>query len=122
MSYFSGEKLRRLRQQNRLSITDVHDLTGISRAQISKIENGKCDPRLSTVTQLLSCYGAALGDLEPATPRVITLDEMKERSKRAAEVLEQVGLGESDPEARLDRKAARGTNVGDERRALATRS
>lgn len=122
MSYFSGMRLRRLRQLKGLSISDVHQITGVSRAQISKIENGKSDPRMSTVTQLLSCYEATLSDLERDAPDTITLREVRERSRRASEVLDRVGLGQSDPRARLDRKSRRGRDVSNERRAIATRS
>lgn len=122
MSYFTGMKLRRLRQLKGLSLADVYEITGISRAQISRIENGKSDPRMSTVTQLLSCYEAALSDLEQDPPDTMTLAEIRERSRRASEVLARVGLGESDPWARLDRKSRLGRNVTNERRAIATRS
>lgn len=121
MSRFNGAKLRRLRQLRGLSLSDVHERTGISRAQISKIENGKADPRMSTVTELLTCYGASLSDVEATTPRVMTIREVRQRSNRAAEILERSGLGESDPQLRLDQKSAR-EEVAAERRALATRS
>ena len=122
MSYFTGTKLRRLRQLKGLSLSDVHQITGISRAQNSRIENGKSDPRMSTVTRLLSCYEATLSDLERDPPDTITLREVRERSRRASEVLDRVGLGQSDPWARLDRKSRRGRDVSNERRAIATRS
>ena len=122
MSYFNPVRLRRLRQLNRMSITEVFEATGVSRAQISRIENGKSDPRMSTVTQLLSCYGASLGDLESSPPTVLSLSEIKQRADRAADRLSRVGLGPSDPEDRLARKAIRGVGTKAESEALATRT
>lgn len=105
-----------------LSITDVYETTGVSRAQISRIESGKSDPRMSTVTQLLSCYRATLGDLESSPPQVLSLREVKQRAERAGERLSRTGVGPSDPEARLERKSALGRDTRLERESLATRA
>ena len=104
-----------------MSLTDVSMSTGVSRAQISLIENGKADPRVSTVVKLLSCYDSGLADLEPNPPKTLTIDDIMARAERGARVLEQVGLGPSDPLARLDWKAQRDEDVEAERQALATR-
>jgi len=104
-----------------MSLTDVYARTGVSRAQISLIENGKADPRISTVVKLLSCYDARLADLEPNPGEVMTIDDVSARAERGARRLTEVGLGPSDPLARLDRKAAIDIDVESERRALATR-
>ena len=122
VSYFNGVKLRRIREQSRMSLSDVYVRTGVSKAQISRIENGKTDPRMSTVTRLLSCYGASLSDLEPAPPRTLTLNEIKERSVRGADRIMRSGVGVSSPTDRLDRKAMLRGDVRAEREALATRT
>lgn len=122
MSYFSATKLRRLRQMSRMSLTDVYKRTGVSRAQVSRIENGLTDPRMSTVTRLLTCYGATLGDVEAAAPTTMTLGEIRDRSQRGAARLARSGLGASDPIARLDRKASMQLDVSAEQEALATRT
>jgi predicted transcriptional regulator len=70
----------------------VHERTGISKAQISLIENGKADPRMSTVVRILSCLDASLTDLEPRAPEVITIDEVVERAEEGAKTLKKVGL------------------------------
>lgn len=103
-----------------MSMSFVHKSTGISKAQISLIENGKVDPRMSTVVRILTCLDASLADLEPSSPEVITIDDVVERAREGARTLDQVGLGPSDPRARLDRRA--GDPAADlERTALATR-
>lgn len=97
-------------------------MTGVSVSSISNIETGKTDPRMSTVTQLLSCYGASLKDLEPNPPVVLGLDELRRRSKAAAEDLASSALGRSNPEARLARKDMLGLDTSVERAAMTTRA
>lgn len=116
-----GLRLRNLRIANRFSITDVSDRTGISRAQISLIENGKADPRLSTVLRLLDAYGGDLSDLRVPRSTPMSIEEFRNRASEATTFLKDMGLGPSDPEARLDLKESKGVDVSAERRALATR-
>jgi transcriptional regulator with XRE-family HTH domain len=122
MSYFNAARLRQLRMEKRMSLTDVSGMTGVSRAQISLIENGKADPRMSTVVKLLSCYEAGLADLEPYPPEALSVDDLRARAERGARRLEQMGLGPSDPLARLDRKAEMDADVDAERKVLTTRA
>lgn len=103
-------------------MASVFQMTGVSVSSISNIENGKTDPRMSTVTQLLSCYGASLRDLEDTPPTVLALDELKQQSERAARDLQSFDLGPSDPEERLARKTRLGTDVSLERDAVASRT
>ncbi len=121
MSYFNGAKLRRIREARRLSMSSVCQMTGVSVSSISNIETGKTDPRMSTVTQLLSCYGASLRDLESIPPLVVGLDELKQRSQRAAADLMASKLGPSNPEHRLAHKSIRGLDTTVELDAVGTR-
>ncbi|MEA1902870.1 MAG: helix-turn-helix transcriptional regulator [Actinomycetota bacterium] len=116
-----GFRLRQFRQLLRMSLTDVNESTGISRAQISLIENGKADPRMSTVMRLLHCYGRGLADLEPSPPERLHLEDAIRDAHRASARLTASALGPSDPRSRLDRKEQLGQDVRDERAALATR-
>ena len=99
----------------------VCQMTGVSVSSISNIETGKTDPRMSTVTQLLSCYGASLRDLESTPPPTVGLDELKQRSQRAAKELMASELGPSNPEERLAHKSMRGLDTSVERDAVRTR-
>jgi transcriptional regulator with XRE-family HTH domain len=96
-------------------------MTGVGVSSISNIETGKTDPRMSTVTRLLSCYGASLRDLESSPPAVLTLEELKQRSERAAEDLETFDLDPSNPDERLTHKAVLGRDTSGERDAMASR-
>lgn len=118
----NGARLRQMRDLKRLSLSDVSARTGISRSQLCLIENGKVDPRISTVVKILSCYGRGLADLEPNPIEVVSVADVLTRAERGVQLLESVGLGPSDPIVRLDRKEQRQVDVGLERTALATRS
>ena len=122
VSYFNGARLRQIRDLKRLSLSEVSMRTGVSRAQISLIENGKADPRISTLVKILACYGSGLADLEPNPVEVVSVAEVMAGAARGAQLLEAVGLGPSDPQARLEWKEQRQIDVGIERAALATRS
>jgi transcriptional regulator with XRE-family HTH domain len=110
-----------MRDLKRMSLSDVSARTGVSRAQLCLIENGKVDPRISTVVKILTCYGRGLADLEPSPTEVVSVAEVLARAERGAQLLESVGLGPSDAPARLDWKEQRQVDVGLERAALATR-
>jgi len=122
VSYLNGARLRQMRALKRMSLSDVSAQTGVSRAQLCLIENGKADPRISTVVKILNCYGSGLADLEPNPIEVVSVAEVLTRAERGVRLLESVGLGPSDPMARLDEKEQRQVDVGLERAALATRS
>jgi predicted transcriptional regulator len=53
----TGEMLKRMRTEARMSQTELARLAGISQAHIAKIENDKVDPRLSTVNKILFVLG-----------------------------------------------------------------
>ena len=117
----NGTMLRQIRIANRFSITDLSQRSGITRAQISLIENDKADPRLSTLLRYLAACGADLSDLRASSAERDSLEEVRRRAARAAVVLDKTGLGPSDPELRLDRKQSLGFDTSRERDSLATR-
>ena len=102
-------------------MSSVFQMTGVSVSSISNIETGKTDPRMSTVTQLLSCYGASLRDLESSPPLMVGLDDLKQRSARAATDLMASELGPSNPKQRLAHKSMRGFDTSVELDAVGTR-
>lgn len=63
-----------------------------------------------------------MSDLEPVRARVPTMDDVAEQAQLAASRLNELGLGPSDPLARLDLKRSRGVDTESQRQALATRS
>jgi transcriptional regulator with XRE-family HTH domain/Zn-dependent peptidase ImmA (M78 family) len=66
-----GRRLRALREDKGLSQRDVASLAGMSAPQLSKIESGSFDLRVSTVRTLLRAMGAAFADISgPDAPEV----------------------------------------------------
>jgi transcriptional regulator with XRE-family HTH domain len=63
-----GEKLRRLRRERQLSLTEVSGSTGISSSFLSLVENGKNDLTVARLIRLVSYYGVAVSDLLPDEP------------------------------------------------------
>ena len=58
-----GLRLRALREDKNLNQRDVANLVGMSAPQLSKIESGSLDLRMSTVQSLLRAMGASLSDI-----------------------------------------------------------
>ena len=88
--------LSKRRREVGMSIADLSRRTGIPRPNISRIERGLVDPRLSTIERLLAA---------------LTL--------RLEVALASAGISSSDPWRRLGQRAAGGDDVSTEARALA---
>jgi len=58
-----GENLKRLRREKQLNQGELSKLTGIELNHISKIENGKSDPKLSTIEKLIKGLGCSANSL-----------------------------------------------------------
>lgn len=60
-------KLRALRQQRNLSLSDVADGTQISASFLSLVENGKSDITIGRLTRLVEFFGISITDLLPSS-------------------------------------------------------
>ena len=58
-----SERLKLIRQYKKLTQSDLAKISGVSQPQISTIENGDCDVRLSTVIALADALQVTLNDL-----------------------------------------------------------
>jgi transcriptional regulator with XRE-family HTH domain len=58
-----GPRLRRLREQRGVTLTEVADRTGISKSTLSRLENGQRKPSLELLLPLAQAYGTPLDDL-----------------------------------------------------------
>ena len=110
-----GTRLRKLREERRLSQGDIEKRTGLLRCYISRVENGHTVPSLETLERLASALEIPLyqlfyeGDDAPPLPNL---------SKReTAEELVQDGV--SEKESRFFEKVRRLTvNINDKDRQL----
>lgn len=58
-----GRNLRRARQRLELTQEEVAERSGVHATEVSRIEAGKRDPRVSTVARLAKAVGVPPGDL-----------------------------------------------------------
>ncbi len=69
-----GPRLRQVRAQRGVTLTEVSERTGISKSTLSRLENGQRRPSLELLLPLAQAYGVPLDDLvgapEVGDPRV----------------------------------------------------
>ena len=58
-----SEKIKKLRQQQVLSLSDLANLTKLSRVTINRIENGKQKPMPRTIRRLAKALGVSVQEL-----------------------------------------------------------
>lgn len=58
-----AENLKRIRAAKDISQGDIVKATGIDKAMISNIENGKTNPTLATIAKLAKALGVSVGEL-----------------------------------------------------------
>jgi len=58
-----GKNLRHARERLGLTQEEVAERSGVHATEVSRIEGGKRDPRVSTVTRLAKALSVAPGDL-----------------------------------------------------------
>ncbi|HHV20433.1 MAG TPA: helix-turn-helix domain-containing protein [Propionibacterium sp.] len=63
-----GRRLRHLRKERRLTLAQVSEATGIAVSQLSLLENGKREAKISTLQKLATCYQASMADLTAEVP------------------------------------------------------
>ena len=84
-----GEQIKRIRTAKGLSQKEVLNISGLDKAQFSRIENGKTDPSFSTLVKIAKAIGVSLSELF-ASP-----DEIREVNSHDKSVMEKVALIES---------------------------
>jgi transcriptional regulator with XRE-family HTH domain len=113
--YQTGSLLRVRREELRLTLADVSQRSGVTIAQLSRIENGLVDPRLSTLVRILDATGASLADIVVEPPREISLSYALRRRDIGRSRIERSGVAKSDVSARLEHKDRRGADTTAER-------
>jgi transcriptional regulator with XRE-family HTH domain len=58
-----GRNLRRVREQRELTQEDVSERSGVHATEVSRIEAGKRDPRVSTLERLANAVEVSPGEL-----------------------------------------------------------
>ncbi|MCL1588395.1 MAG: helix-turn-helix transcriptional regulator [Actinomycetia bacterium] len=118
--YQTGSLLRVRREELRLTLAEVSQRSGVTIAQLSRIENGLVDARLSTLVRILDATGAGLDDIVVEPLREISLSDALRRRDSGRSRIERSGVAESDVSARLERKDRRGSDTTAERSRMDT--
>ncbi|QGF25256.1 helix-turn-helix domain-containing protein [Raineyella fluvialis] len=63
-----GRRLRHLRKERDLTLAQVAEQSGVAASQLSLLENGKREAKLSTLQRIARVYGATLDDLTAPVP------------------------------------------------------
>ncbi|SHF14791.1 XRE family transcriptional regulator [Streptoalloteichus hindustanus] len=74
-----GVEVRRLRQERQLTLEELAQLSGVSRAALSKIERGERNPSLHYALQIAEALGRPLSELvgyRPTTSTVVRGDQV----------------------------------------------
>lgn len=75
-----GENLKRIREERKLNLSEVSDVTGISKAMLSKIERGESTPTITNVWKIANGLHISFNDLAKDTEelyKVTDISEMK---------------------------------------------
>lgn len=64
----AGECARRLRERREMTIGELAERAGVPREILSRFENGKTDPRLSTLIRLTDVLGVSIAEYTGITP------------------------------------------------------
>jgi transcriptional regulator with XRE-family HTH domain/Zn-dependent peptidase ImmA (M78 family) len=78
-----GLRLKALREDRNLNQRDLAGLVGMAASQLSKIESGKSDLRVSTVQSLLRAMGAELSDLAGPDALEVSHKTLRKRAEAA---------------------------------------
>jgi transcriptional regulator with XRE-family HTH domain len=110
-----GTRLRKLREDKKLSQGDIEERTGLLRCYISRVENGHTVPSLETLERLASALEIPLyqlfyeGDEPPALPNLskrqtteeLVMDEESEKELRFFEKVRRLTSRIDDKDRQL---------------------
>ena len=87
-----GDKIREFRTRKRLSLQEVADRVGASKAHIWELETGRArNPSIELVTKLASCFDVGVADLVGENPNA-----KSEKPELIAMFRDLKGLDEKD--------------------------
>lgn len=98
-----GERIRRLREQQGLSLRALAEQSGLSANAISRMERGESSPNVSSLRSLANALGVMISDLfeEDVHPLCVYVKHnLRHRTPVEGAVVESLGIGL--PEQRLE--------------------
>jgi transcriptional regulator with XRE-family HTH domain len=91
-----GEKIRRVREQKRLTLKELSQRAGVSESLISQIETGKVSPSIDTLLSLAGCLEVDLeylfSDYKRTKKAIVLRKRERSRMRRGGVSYEQLSL------------------------------
>lgn len=84
-----GRRLKELRENKKMSIYKLSQISGISQGHISDLENGKNQPTIDTLKRLLEPMGITLSDFLMKIQIPLHLTNVKEKLLKISECCPQ---------------------------------
>lgn len=110
------DRLRSVRAAAGLTLEDLAERCGIAAPNLSRLENGRVDARVSSIERVLAACGF---ELAFAPIRRTSLTDVRSRMAEGSHRLLAAGLASRDVAARLEWKDDRGLDTTVERRMIA---
>jgi transcriptional regulator with XRE-family HTH domain len=108
-----GKRLRAARETRGLTLAELSSQCNVAIANLSRIERGLADPRVSTVKRI--CEALGIGPWpDGAAEQPQTLQTVQERAARGRQRLAALDLASPHPRARIAHRAAAGEDVREE--------
>lgn len=109
-----GQRLRAAREAQGLTLASLSSRCGVAIPNLSRIERGLADPRLSTVERIFAALGIDPWAGTSPTEQPIPLEAVRQRAARGRRRLAAANLASPSPRARIMRRADSGDDVRDE--------
>lgn len=98
-----GANLRLLRMERRLTLAELAERSGVSKAMLNQIENAKSSPTIALGWKIANglgvSFGALLGESEPADFVVLGRSQIKEFHNRSRDLRSRALFPAADPRA-----------------------
>ncbi|MBE6047773.1 MAG: helix-turn-helix transcriptional regulator [Clostridium sp.] len=78
-----GDKLKKLRKENNLTLKELHNKTGISISFISDIENKRRNPSIDNLKVLAKALNTSVSELLGENSNSIEIESLNEKDKKS---------------------------------------
>lgn len=79
-----GNRIRELRAEKGVTLTELEGSTGLSTSAVSQYENGNRKPKIETWQKLADYFGVSVGYLQGVEERLELTSELEQQSKHDA--------------------------------------
>jgi transcriptional regulator with XRE-family HTH domain len=109
-----GPRLRAEREAQGLTLGALSIRSNVAVPNLSRIERGLADPRVSTVERIFAALGIEPWSGSTPATRPTSIEDIRQRAARGRDRLAAANLASPRPRARIIRKAEAGEDVSDQ--------